>query len=560
MNWLKYILMNHCICILILILSTTYHAYSQRQVSPDKYLIEFTDKNGNNFSLSEPGNFLSQRALERRMNQGIELGLKDLPVTQSYIDSITKTGVKVLYPLKWFNSLIIQTSDTSMFDRIRAFSFVKKSYQYSRYLKKTQKIVKDLDSPDPRYKSTPYSYGNSRKQIEIVKGNVLHNLGYRGKGMVIAILDAGFNNSNNISSLDSIFSEGRVLGTHDFVKSGQSFFNTYFHGNNVMSIIGANLPGQLMGTAPEASFWLCISEDVYAENLVEEYNWVAAAELVDSAGADVINTSLGYTQFDIPALDHTYADMNGKTTPISIGANIAASKGMLVVVSAGNEGNATWHYISAPADADSVLAIGAIDTSGDYAVFSSTGPSYDRRIKPDVVAVGQGTFEQDPDGTINSGNGTSYSAPIITGLAACLWQANPTATNMQVLRAIQQSSSQYDHPDSLKGYGIPNFELANHILQAILIKPLQSNSTFRVYPNPCSDYIWLQFFNIDQTLGLSINIFDLLGRLGFNENMDPSEITLDVKYVAAIQNLPSGVYIIQVINGKTTANQKFIKQ
>jgi serine protease AprX len=552
--------MNHCICILILILSTTYHAYSQRQVSPDKYLIEFTDKNGNNFSLSEPGNFLSQRALERRMNQGIELGLKDLPVTQSYIDSITKTGVKVLYPLKWFNSLIIQTSDTSMFDRIRAFSFVKKSYQYSRYLKKTQKIVKDLDSPDPRYKSTPYSYGNSRKQIEIVKGNVLHNLGYRGKGMVIAILDAGFNNSNNISSLDSIFSEGRVLGTHDFVKSGQSFFNTYFHGNNVMSIIGANLPGQLMGTAPEASFWLCISEDVYAENLVEEYNWVAAAELVDSAGADVINTSLGYTQFDIPALDHTYADMNGKTTPISIGANIAASKGMLVVVSAGNEGNATWHYISAPADADSVLAIGAIDTSGDYAVFSSTGPSYDRRIKPDVVAVGQGTFEQDPDGTINSGNGTSYSAPIITGLAACLWQANPTATNMQVLRAIQQSSSQYDHPDSLKGYGIPNFELANHILQAILIKPLQSNSTFRVYPNPCSDYIWLQFFNIDQTLGLSINIFDLLGRLGFNENMDPSEITLDVKYVAAIQNLPSGVYIIQVINGKTTANQKFIKQ
>jgi hypothetical protein len=545
--------------IIILILLLEIKAQSQRIVAPDKYLIEFTDKNGNGYSLSKPEEFLSQRALVRRSKQNIKIGPTDLPVTQAYVDSISKCGVKVLYSIKWFNALIIETSDTSMFSKIHSFAFVRKSNQFNRYLKQTKIIGKQLDNPKDFLKLNSLNYGESRKQIEIVKGNALHNLGFRGEGMYIAILDAGFTNSDSITSLKSIFSEHRLIGKRDFVQSGFPFYKTFFHGNNVMSIIGANLPGNLVGSAPEASFLLCISEDVRSENLVEEYNWVAAAEFVDSAGVDVINTSLGYTQFDIPALDHTYADMNGHTTPISIGANIAASKGILVVVSAGNEGNATWHYISAPADADSVLSIGAIDTLGNYAVFSSTGPSFDRRIKPDIVAVGNGTFYQDPTGIINKGNGTSYSAPIITGLAACLWQANPTATNMQVLHAIQQSSSQFYHPDSLKGYGIPDFEISNNILNAMVIKPLQGDSIFRIYPNPCKDFLWLQLFNIEQSQGLLIRIIDLYGRLKFIENLNPSKVQLDVKYIPNVQFLPKGLYIIEVSNGKMTANQKFIK-
>lgn len=529
---------------------------AQEKLAPGVYMVRFTDKHQQTYDFSHPEKFLSQRALQRRQRQNLPLNEKDLPVSLSYIDSIKHLGFEVLSSSKWLNASTIKASDTSsLFPKLRTLSFVK-PFTRKNTLKSALISRKTLDAITS---SAPYDpnqyYGSSYGQIDIHHGIFLHEQGFRGKGILIAVLDAGFNNARTMTGFDSLWLENRVILTRDLVKPGGNVFTQASHGSNVLSIIAGISPGYLVGTAPKASFLLLRSENALSEYPLEEFNWAVAAELSDSIGADIISTSLGYTTFDDPSLNHTYADMNGHTAISSIAATIASSKGMIIVASAGNEGNSSWKYISAPADADSIITVGAIDVNGNIAAFSSRGPTYDRRIKPDVVAVGSKTTIQNPDNTFSLGNGTSFSAPIIAGLTACLWQACPDKSNMEIIRAIQKYSSQYTMPDSIKGYGIPDFKSALYALNT----QQTSGGTLHLFPNPFTTQFSAEFEAIPEGI-VKVGIFDVAGRKLLEIQKTVYRDIPNTILINQLASFPRGLYVVKVFSDSRTLKGKIIKQ
>ena len=397
----------------------------------------------------------------------------------------------------------------------------------------------------------------------MLNGDILHDMGYRGQGKVIAVLDGGFLNANTLDVFDSLWQNNQILGTHDFVNGGQVLFDGHPHGSMVLSCMGGNYPGELIGTAPKASYWLLRSEDTGSEYRIEEYNWVSAAEYADSVGADVINSSLGYSDnFTDPGQNHTYSEMDGNTTPCTIGADMAAKKGILVVNSLGNSGNSDWYYLGAPSDGDSVLGIGAVTENGSYASFSSHGPSYDGRVKPDVVAQGSGAYVVDPyGGGFGYNSGTSFSSPIMAGMVTCLWQANPALNNMQIADAVSKSASQYLSPDDMLGYGIPDFVLANNIL-TIIDGPGEEIATMNIYPNPFRDW-----FTIDAgrhgSMGAwklegTVEITDISGRVVLLQKV--SLVNSGTIKIDGLQQSQTGMYFVKVnLNGRLS-EQKVVKQ
>jgi serine protease AprX len=526
------------------------------ETAPQRYRIEFTDKSDNSYSLDAPEMFLSGEALSRRQKQGISLSDNDLPVTQAYIDSVRATGATILTVSKWFNAVTIKATDDSVLRKIGKLTFVKK-----KPVLKTLSLANHKTGITGGIQETTadpeYDYGVSGWQTIIHNGQLLHNQGYTGRGMTIAVIDAGFYHVDQLEAFSSLWENGQIRGTHDFVVAGSNVFNGHSHGMVVLSIIGGNLPGELIGTAPDAGFWLLRSEDTGSEFLIEEDNWTAAAEFADSAGADIINSSLGYSEFDDPGMNHTYTDMDGNTSRISRAADIAASKGMLVVVSAGNQGAKGWYYISAPADADSVLAIGAIDANGTIADFSSRGPSSDLRIKPDVVAIGKGTWMADFVSGIRQGNGTSLSAPVITGLSACLWQSVPGASAMQVLAAIKESSDRFTQPDDDYGYGIPDFSLA-HVLLKRQISGSTAGLSIIAFPNPFRSELQVLFPSpVDEPV--EVSLVDVSGRIVLHIQYPMfkgrNHITID----SGLSDLYKGVYTLKISTGAEINIIKLIK-
>ncbi|HRH65888.1 MAG TPA: S8 family serine peptidase, partial [Bacteroidia bacterium] len=370
-----------------------------------KYFVQFTDKVNTPFSVSSPAAFLSSKALARRTAQNISIEVNDLPVDPAYVSAIRNTGATVLNTSKWFNGVTVEC-DSAVLQTINGLPFVVNSTAVNRITKSTTGKNKfrngtvPYNKPGGLSRTQTFDYGNSFNQIHLMNGEYLHNAGFRGEGMTIALLDAGFYSVDQLAPFDSIRANGQILGTWDFVANEASVYEDNSHGMSVLSCIAGNVPGQLLGTAPHSDFWLLRSEDAPTESLIEEYNWISAAEFADSVGADLISSSLGYSTFDDSTMDHTYADMNGDRCPSSIGADIAASKGILVLVSAGNSGNSPWHYISAPSDADSVLSIAAVDSLGHKSGFSSWGPASDGSIKPNVAAKGTATTIAYTDGSI----------------------------------------------------------------------------------------------------------------------------------------------------------------
>ncbi|MCD4746394.1 MAG: S8 family serine peptidase [Bacteroidales bacterium] len=535
------------------------------QVAPNKYWVQFTDKDNSPYSLTEPLEYLSQKAIDRRNAQEISIVENDLPVNPLYIDSVASTGVTILNPSKWFNSVTIYTTDPNALNIINSFSFVKSvvkcGYSDNNSDISTKPFFKNefysAIVEESIFKSTysgkSYDYGYGYNQIHMIKGEVLHDQGYSGEGMTIAVLDAGFLNANNLPVFDSLWSNGQILGTRDFVEAEGNVFNSHSHGTMVLSTMGSNLSGQLVGTAPKANFWLLRSEDGGSEFLIEELNWVSAAEFADSVGADIINSSLGYTVFDDPQQNHTYQDMDGNTAPVTIGADIAASKGIIVVNSAGNSGSSSWLYIGAPADGDSVFSIGAVDDNGNYASFSSIGPTYDGRQKPNVVAQGQGTSYCDPSGQIFQGNGTSFSSPIIAGATACLWQANPDLNNVEIMQAIEISSSLFNNPNYQLGYGIPNYEIAN---LTIIENASKSADMVCVYPNPFNNFLNILYYS-NNSNPLTLEIYDVSGKKVYFKNNIFSKnnfITIgDIGY------LEKGLYMLKLSFNNQILTKKILK-
>lgn len=441
------------------------------------YIVKFRDKATSPYSLSAPAAYLSAKSIQRRTKYSIALDSTDLPVTPRYLDSLRLAGnVTILNASKWLNQVSIRTTDAAALAKINGFPFVLTVSQTAPRPSGSHAQPGPGEAPHetllPGASKTNditadyFDYGFSSSQVNLHNGSFLHNIGLRGQTMVMGILDAGFKNYLSVKAFDSARSNGQVLGVYDFVALDNSVNEDDSHGMECFSIIAANIPGQFVGTAPKASFYLFRSEDKGPEYPAEEHNWVCAAERLDSLGGDMISTSVGYNIFDAQysAFNHSYSDMNGNITMAARGADLAAKKGILVVTSAGNEGTSTWHYISTPADADSALVVGAVNNSGIVAPFSSYGPSFDGQIKPDVASMGVSTIIQLASDNIGTGSGTSYAAPNMAGLTACLWQGFPEFNNMKIINAIRASGNQAATPDARTGYGIPDMKKALMLL------------------------------------------------------------------------------------------------
>ena len=419
-----------------------------------KYRISLKDKAATEYSLKKPEKYLSAKAIERRRKQNLPIDSTDLPVCRKYIDEIRKQGVKIVVTGKWDNFVTVSCNDTTLIDRIAALPFVlstEKVWISPGAGKPSMATERDsvLNQPTIHPDSI---YGRAITQIQMSNGDKLHEAGFKGQGMTIAVIDAGFHNVDKITAMQNI----RILGTKDFVNQQADIFAESSHGMSVLSCIGMNRPDIMTGTAPEASFWLLRSEDEYSEHLVEQDYWSAAVEFADSVGVDVINTSLGYYSFDDKSKNYKYRDLDGRHALMSRQASHIADKGMILVCSAGNSGVGSWKKITPPGDADNVLTVGAIDKRAVLATFSSVGNTADHRVKPDVVAVGVGSDVIRTDGNQGRANGTSFSSPIMCGMVTCLWQACPTLTAKEVIELVRRSGDRAGFPDNIYGYGVPD--------------------------------------------------------------------------------------------------------
>ncbi|MBP6313304.1 MAG: S8 family peptidase [Flavobacteriales bacterium] len=489
------------------------------QTEPTVFWIQFTDKDATPYSIEQPEEFLSARAIQRRLNQGIAITEQDLPVDPAYINTVLAQGdIALLNRSKWFNAITIRTTDENALNAVLALPFVQAS--------EATKILTGTPVTD-KFRALPTNsgierggditdYGPSWTQISMMNGQALHLMDAKGEGILIGVLDSGFDNADSLPAFQELFARNGVIMTRDMVDHDGDVYDDHWHGRSVLSCMVGHIPEQLKGTAPEADYVLIRTEDVDSEARVEEDNWIAGAELADSIGCDVINTSLGYTTFDDSLTNHTYAELDGMTTRISIAAGIASQKGMIPVQSAGNNGESSWYYISAPADAIDILAVGAVGDVGNSAPFSARGPSADGRVKPDVCAMGWGAiglrFEGDSIAPIN---GTSFSSPILAGLVACLWQLHPERTGHDIMDAVRRSASVYSAPNDSLGYGIPNFLAAHDQLTFTTGVSENSSPSFSAFPMPFSEMLTIEL--AAQPEGpVQVHLFDTTGRMVWN--------------------------------------------
>lgn len=435
-----------------------------------QFRLRLKNKGKSHYSVEKPEEFLSKKALDRRKKQNIAIANSDLPISQEYISEVENLGAKIIAKSKWLETITIDCSDSTMVDTFTSLPFVYDAEFVWRGIHRAPKEDNDSISEYPIKEEIIFGnyYGKATDNIKIHKGESLHNAGFKGEGIDIAVIDAGFNHYPLIDMLRNI----NIKGYKSFVYNKENLFGqgANSHGLMVLSCIGTNRPNQFVGTAPKANFWMLGSEDTRSEYPVEEDYWVAAAEYADSVGVDVINTSLGYNKFDYPAKSREHRDLDGRTAFISRGANTAAQKGMIVVCSAGNSGDSDWRRITSPADAENVLTVGAIQRDSIISSFSSRGPTADLRTKPDVMALGSRSVVVNDNGEVSYSYGTSFSSPIMCGLVACLWQAYPSLTNREILRAMRQSSNRYDDPNDDYGYGIPDMEKAMQIANTIALQ------------------------------------------------------------------------------------------
>ena len=425
------------------------------------FRVYLNDKGSTEFSIDNPEAFLSKKSVERRIKQNIAVNETDLPISQTYIADIEATGCKVVAKSKWLSTVSVCCSDSLTAELIKDLAFVDKvAFVWRGIIEDditTKAPVKTKSAQDLDNETL---YGAAYKQIAIHNGIDLHDLGYKGEGMEIAVIDAGF---SGLGEDHLLLSTANIKGVKDFVYKGGDIFKSSNHGTAVMSCMATNASNTYVGTAPKAGYWLLRSEDARSEFPIEEDYWAAAAEYADSLGVDIINTSLGYSKFDVPELSYQYSQMNGKTAFITKAAEVAVSKGIFVVASAGNEGDKTWRHITAPGDGETTFTVGAITPDSIITAFSSRGATADGRIKPDVMAVGKKVMLVNSAGAVVSSEGTSFSSPVMCGLVACFWQANPHFTNREIAEILKESADRYTNPDVDYGYGIADMRKAMEI-------------------------------------------------------------------------------------------------
>lgn len=540
--------MNKIFVFIVFLLS--YHGYSQEDA-----WVYFTDKPNSQFYFDNPLEMLTQRSLDRRANQNIAIDIKDVPIHQPYVDEIiAASGIEFKAKSKWLNSVHVRGSvediqNLSSLAFVDHIQFADASLNTTGKLKTgsrnvvMQKVNKQMDV------ETIFNYGNSGNQIQMLNGHLLHQANYTGSGKIIAVLDSGFLNVDTAPAFQRLITNNLILGGYNYVSRNTNVYSLHAHGTMTLSCMGGFVDGQLVGTAPDAQYYLFVTEDVTQENPVEESYWVEAAEEADRLGVDVISTSLGYYQFDNTNYGHIYDDFTGDQAFASKGANIAFSKGMIVVASAGNSGSSAepLNHIGVPAEANNVLAVGAVRNNETLALFSSVGPSFDGRVKPDVMAQGQ-------EATIAYNNvmlssGTSFSCPIMAGMITSFWQAAPNLTNQQVIDFVKQSSDRFITPDNFYGYGIPDFQLALDLAQLSVND--SSKGRFLIYPNPTHNDLFVSFPNGFEEAELIF--YNALGQSVFEKSISNSETSV------SLDSLKSGVYFYKIESNSLVQSGKIIK-
>ena len=524
----------------------SYYGFSQEDA-----WVYFNDKPSAQTFFDNPLSELSQKSLDRRTAQNISLNSNDAPIEQAYISAVSSaTGIEVKAKSKWLNCLHIRGS-VSDIQALTNLPFVNHVHFADQALNAKMASHKPFKTINKQMNvQEVFNYGNSANQVQMLNVNLLHQANYTGTGKIIAVLDSGFTGVNTIIPFNRFFTQGQYLGGYNYVAANADIFSTHFHGTMTLSCMTGYVDGQLVGTAPDAQYYLFITEDVASENPVEESYWVQAAEEADRLGVDIISTSLGYFEYDNPSYSHTYEEMTGNTAFASQGANIAFSKGIIVVASAGNSGGTINPHIGVPAEATNVLAVGAVQFDRTYAAFSSIGPSFDGRIKPDVMAKGQNATVSNTAGNIVTVSGTSFSCPIMAGAIASFWQAVPTLTNQQVVDFVKQSADRFTNPTAEYGYGIPDFQLALNSAQQ-LTNTTNSKKIFLVYPNPFHDQLIFSFPNDFEEA--KVSFYNALGQLLFEKNISNSDA------IISLSDLFSGIYFYKIKSHLFVQSGKIIK-
>jgi len=540
--------------LLILVLAlTTLSAIAQES----QYVVFFTDKDTLAYDLEQPTSFLSERAVERRKKQKIDITYADVPVREDYLNQLEELGAEVYYTTRWLNGALIEVTAEEL-ETIQSQVFVSGA-----------ELVKP-GGRERRSKKPGSSYGKSKARfaeekpleqlLNMEQNNMLgidamHEKGYNGEGLLVAVFDGGFNGVDTVSYFKHIYEEGRMLPGYDFVGNSPNVYRYGQHGTEALSCIGAYKEGVLEAGGYGADFMLCVTEEVSSEYRIEEYNWLFAAEFADSTGADIISTSLGYTTFNASVMNYDYEDLDGETALITKAVNEATKRGIVCVISAGNEGSGRWRYISPPADANNVLSVGAVSRTRDKVSFSSYGPTADGRIKPDVSALGLQTIVVNSAGNVVTSNGTSFAAPLISGFVAGVWQAFPDATNYEIIEKIKLSGDKALTPDNETGYGIPDF---NKLMENFLT-PVETEKKrfFKVYPNPVenSDLV------IEPAEGrfngmVHVSLYNPEGQLVLQKkvrNYKRASLSLDM------DSLSSGIYIMHILSSSLSDTLKIVK-
>ena len=502
-----------------------------------QYAVHFKDKNSSPYSMDKPLDYLSQKALDRRAKYGIAVTEEDLPVNPAYINSVTMTGAYVSASSRWSNSVLVYAEE-DMLNAIRNLDFVDKVV----YVKPAAGKCKEYDI-HPKWKNETYEntnatkadfdYGYALSQIKQLNGVPVHKEGYTGEGVIIAVIDAGFQNADKVTGFSHLFDSDRIVMTRNVVEPQRSVYDPTIngHGTMVLSCMGGYIESKYVGTAPKASYALIRTEDAPTEYLIEEYFWMIGAEVADSLGADIINSSLGYTTFDDPTMDHLHSDLDGKTVISSIAAKMAVERGVFVTNSAGNSYYDPFPWVGTPADPTEVLALGAVDLSGIIAGFSSTGPNGAGDPKPDVAACGSGAAVLTPENTIGAAAGTSFSSPITCGMVACVIQAAPAKKPAEILAAVQKSADRYPTHDIRYGYGIPDFKKVLQLLGVeISVNDYTNKSTLLYYPNPAKDKL---FLSNDKNIIKNVEFYDITGRLIKSVNVGVHQTSIDITDMSA---------------------------
>ena len=518
----------------------------------NRYMVFFKDKTGTPYTLDQPGQFLTAKALARRTHQNISVTAQDLPVNPDYIAAVKSAGAEVFFPTRWLNGVLIQCEE-SLLPTLNGIP----SVDHIEFVAPEAKLAPSNRKRGAGRSTTGRTAQVTDDQLKMLGVDQMHTDGYKGEDRVIAIFDSGFEGVNTAAPFQHLFANNQIdlAVSQDFVYNHDHVFQYDSHGTYVFSTISAYSEGVFTGGAYKAKFQLYVTEEVPTEYRVEEYNWLFAAERADSAGADIIQSSLGYNDFDGTTMDYPKSALNGSTTVVSKAAQWAADRGMLVICSAGNEGNTAWQTITAPADAVDVLSVANVNRDGERSGSSSTGPSADQRIKPDVAALGSSTSVIVPEGSTGNVSGTSLAAPLITGLAAGVWQRFPHLTNKQIIEAIRLSASQGSSPDNLIGYGIPNYRsIVNYLSEK------EQKRWFDVFPNPLksSDTLVIRPKNPTEVAQCRIELVSIEGKAIQSRSIQFSWNAY--QYEASLQELAPGTYFLKIFWEGKTFIHKIVRQ